>query len=219
MPTYYDPNFEIHNTNTEVTFTVDFSEDKKNIVLREKTGVYNATTNPTGWDAVDAVSIDNVTAAVLRMELPNGNVYDGVIHANDHELMPGTDGLASFILGPGDFIDGNSDPYTATEFPEGAYSFYLLYTVLDADTVPNLYITGIYRTLFAPTSEGYVQEAFTLLKPGCTCKNSAFEKAKLIDLYYKAAYYAAKVGDNTKTDEYLAYVAKLSNKTVGCISC
>jgi hypothetical protein len=63
----------------DVKFSICQSSDCKSISFTEKTGLYNATTNTTGWGAVGGGDpnsmISDATAATISIKGPDGTIY------------------------------------------------------------------------------------------------------------------------------------------------
>ena len=220
MASTYSASSEV-TTTTVPSFTVSLSSNGKQMTFTETTGIYDASTNPDGWDAVhaggDGASIDQITESYMRITTPAGVEYDvDMSGANPYTNMPGAAGTGSFTI---DMSDLGS--VSTAVFPDGVYVCKLLYKIADADLSPNpgfippTVVNGVALSI----SEGYVHTLLAQLKPGCTCKNTDFETAKLGWMYLKAAAYSATCGKYDKVNDYINQIAKITGNTTGCISC
>lgn len=193
----YTPASEI-TTTTVLALSVSISSDGKTFTVTD-----SSTWSPTG-DAVHTTATENY----IRVIGPSGVIYDVDASAS---LAPAS-ATGSLNITMGDLGGTNGDV-----IPDGAYSFQYLVAVTSPATgyIPPVVVNGVALT----QSESYVHTLLAQLKPGCTCKSTDFETAKLGWMYLKAAAYSATCGKYDKVNDYVNQIAKITGNTTGCISC
>ena len=193
----------------ELKFTSYTSVDGTKLYFQDITGVYNASTNNTGWGSPN-VDISTATSASLEIYFPGEdesitldiNASTPSYPTEDTSLTAEFD-MSSFEGEAGDI------------FPDGVYQF--IYTVVaNGET----YITTKYIFSYSQV-KCCVESMFVDLNPN-DCNGGCLEAAEdaiLVWAYYKSLIANATCGNITKANEKLDFVNKLCSGSGNCTNC
>ena len=173
------------------------------LTITDKTGAYDATTNPTGYQSSD---ISGATAATIELldsdgtSLGSASVYSTLPNSDEPSVSWGAAGLSS--------------NFGLSSFSDQVY--YVKYTVTisgtDYSTTEQVYVT-------CNTAE-CVMEMFADLDT-CNSKAAKFERQKAMTAwtFLKVLEYQAACGNISEADKTKTFVNKLCGGTAGCSSC
>lgn len=186
------------------------TSDCKYILWKELTGLYNVSSNPTGYGAPNK-TVANATAATLAITLTDGTI----VTLNLYSTFPTSDCTASYTLSS--FTLGLSGA-TLTAIPDGLYKFVYTVTFSDLSTA-----TITKNVLFSCQVKCGVNSLFGALPLcDCDCKdNEEFENAMFAKTMFDQLIYAAGCNSSTakinKLLESLSDFLKIVNSTCGCL--
>ena len=192
----------------ELKYTSSVTIDGLKLLFQETTGIYQATTNPTGWGTPNIDTSDSILAK-LEIIFPNETEDD--IHTLDISTdFPSSDTSKAIEFTMEDF-DGEEGDI----FPDGVYN--IIYTI---STETEDYVTSKYVFAFSQV-KCCVESMFKNLDPiGCngSCLEAA-EDALTTWAYYKALLANATCGDIAKVNELLELVNKMCSGRGNCANC
>lgn len=177
--------------------------DCNTLTVTDKTGLYSAVANPTGYTAAN---ITNATAATIEVfdsagtSLGSASVYS-TLPDSDEPSTTWDAAALSANLGISSFSDGRYDiTYTVTISGTAYTTTYTTYVICN--------VTKCVNAMFADLS---------------TCGNAAEkrvrDKAMLALTYLKILEYQVACGDLTAAASTLTFVNSLCDGTAGCSTC
>lgn len=185
----------------ELKFNVCVVNKCTQLEFTETTGVYNVTTNPTGWGAPN-IELAEIVAATLTITSPSGTDY--VINLFD-QGFPSSNVDFSYIFNVG----------ALTEIVDGKWTF--VYTVTDSES--NTYTKTVYN-LFSCQADCCVHQMLVDLELTCDCcsKDTAYENYIKAWTFLQALKNAAECGDINSFNNLLKILEKLC-KNNNCKTC
>lgn len=177
--------------NTEVCQT----SNCKSLIFKETTGIYNATSNPGGWDNPNPATA-GATAAELAITAPNGTIYTIDLFSQG---FPSSTSELEFEI-TADLIGGVAND----TIPDGIYT--INYTVVDASGIT--YIKTLIQS-FICNVECCVYSMFKSIDFSCDCSQDAKTKALDAWLLFKALQYSSGCGSTDNFNTNLATLQKL----------
>lgn len=207
-------------TNLQLGIHLCQTNNCKTLKLSETTGVYNISTNPTGWDSTGVTNPAAANATRVRIEIitPSGtyNFDSDPLNANYYApLVP----LGTYFPDP----TGNLEfPLNATNLggsvADGMYS--VTYKVF-GNFSGNTYEEKVTQTfLLTCNIRCCIDKLFHLASQSdCSdCKNEKLDKALEAESYLKAAEYAAACGKTNMANKHLAKAQWICS-TKNCTNC
>lgn len=124
------------NTTLDLKYEICQSDNCRWLIFNETTGAYNATTNPGGWDATEAVNPDwnNATSASLIVTTPDGDSFtffdDPAFFWNEGGDFPTDDSTLQYVI-TAEMLGFDS----GDKLPDGMYTFtYAVEGAINSDT-------------------------------------------------------------------------------------
>ena len=183
----------------ELKFNVGETKDCKNITFTETTGIYNATSNLTGWGAPNELTTD-ATIATLLITDPSGTVYPA-IDLLSTASFPKTDGIAAAI-------PSTSLSTSLTKYADGFYT--MTYSVTTATTT---YTTTNTIFLYCQIEQLVCKLVAALDICDCVCDRDKVDRALQAQAYLYAIQCAIQYDEFTKAKEIFSTLQRLLNCT------
>ena len=186
-----------------LNFEICQTADCKTFTFTETTGVYNASTNPTGWGAPNPLT-SNATSATLAINIAGGTVYTLNLFTSSFPSSVSSleyDVTASLIGGA-----------SGAKITDGIYTF--VYTVVASGvTYTQTIIKGIYCQV-----QCCVYSMFKSLVSTCDC--NATEKERALDAFIllKGLITSTASGNTTNFNTDLAVLQKMCLNS-NCTNC
>lgn len=179
------------------------------LVIKELTGVYNASSNTGGYGSPNA-TVGSVLTAVLTVTSPSDQVY--TINLFDNSF-PSSSTTYEYVIPMSEL--GNR-----TEIEDGQWTFLYKITATNPDTTIATYqVTRSY--IFTCSSECCVAKLLGDLDiADCDCTDTTEDEQNYLKAFatLQALKYAAFCGNLTEYDKILNILNKLCTNT-GCKSC
>jgi len=207
-------------TNLQLGIHLCQTNNCKTLKLSETTGVYNISTNPTGWDSTGATNpaAANATRVRITIVTPSGtysfdsdpldaNYYAPLVPLGTY--FPDPTGVKEFMLTASNLGGSVGD---------GIYSVtYKVYGAFGANTYEE---TVTQTFLLTCNIRCCIDKLFQVAaQSDCTdCKNEKLDKALEAESYLKAAEYAAACGKTNMANKHLAKAQWICS-TKNCTNC
>lgn len=188
-----------------LSFQICQSSDCSELTFVETTGVYNATSNPTGYGAPNALTSD-ATAATLTVTLASGSSY--VIDLLATTFFPSSDITFEYALSNADF-----GGVASSAIDDQIINF--LYTVTTASAT---YTTSFSQAFYCQV-QCCVMSMFADIDVDCdSCTKSKTDAALKAYALLKGLIYSANCGNSTYFNSILTQLNKLCLNT-NCSNC
>lgn len=174
----------------------------KTLKITDTTGVYNASSNPEGWEDASTVAGSEVQSATIKIESPGGG----------EETIDVTSQIPDPVIGNFDFNDIPAS--NGSTYADGYYKF--TYTIV---TDPGANNPGTYKTTlcvyFTCNSECYVNGLWAEVAKDLCCDScnapTTREEAQIAEGFLSAIKSAAACGDIDTADKLVAKLNQISN--------
>tara|TARA_R110000765_G_scaffold277048_2_gene375047 strand:+ start:749 stop:1315 length:567 start_codon:yes stop_codon:yes gene_type:complete len=184
----------------DVKFSVCQSSNCKAINFTETTGVYNASTNLTGWGAPNELTTD-ATAATLLITGPDGTVYT-TIDLFATSSYPKSDSTSVSI-------DASTVSPSLTSFADGAWE--MTYSVTTDPITGATYTETITFFFHCQVDKCVTKLVAALDINDCKCNPDRMNLALQAKAYADSLNYSVGCGDLTGANEILTSLNKLCN--------
>lgn len=191
-------------------FNICTEDNCKRFVFTETTGVYNATTNPTGYNAPNPL-IASATSATLDVYLPSNTTTTPDLTVDMFAESYPT------VVDTFEYTIYNSDlGFSAgTKMTDGFYKF--VYTVvIDVSGTPTTFTQTVTKALSCNAAccvDGLFGEIPDF---ECDCAEAAINKALTAQAIYKAMVSAGACGNKTKYTKLQSMLSRMCNNTNCC---
>lgn len=210
----------IVSTNLQLGIHLCQTNNCKTLKLSETTGVYNISTNPTGWDSTGTTNpaAANATRVSIIIVTPTGtynfdsdptnpNYYSPLVPLGTY--FPDPTGNLEFLLNASNLGGSVAD---------GMYS--VTYKVF-GNFSSSIYVEQVTQTfLLTCNIRCCIDKLFHLASQSdcADCKNEKLDKALEAESYLKAAEYAAACGKTNMAKKHLAKAQWICS-TKNCTNC
>jgi len=179
----------------ELKLNVCFAEKCSVLSIKDATGLYNVTTNPTGWGAPN-LALGDVTEATISVTPPNSNVATTQDVTTTVQTASIVDGLFSLY---------NFTTFTSGSLIDGVYT--ITYTVTDGETTYTTTVTS-FSTCKADCCIEKMKAKFCEYMCGCDWEIYWANYKRAEALLY-AAKSAFACGKNAQAKDLLDQVNKI----------
>ena len=181
----------------EVKFSICQENTCDGVNFSENTGIYNVTTNPTGWGAPNEATTD-ATAATLLITGPDGTVYSNI------DLFA----LSSFPKSDDTsyLIEASTLSPALTTFADGLWE--MTYSVTTGSTTYTETMTFFFYCHVTKCVNNLIA---ALDINDCTCDEDGVNKALQAKAYADSLNYAVGCGNLAGANEILTSLNKLCN--------
>jgi hypothetical protein len=187
----------------KTNFTYRQSADLKTLYIYDTTGVYDATTNPTGWGAPNPVIGDVASDKISIQSVGSNTIYEIEMYSTLPNTNDTSFPITSSILGLG----------PDAEIPDGQYVF-TRKTTLTAGTV----YTKAARVFLVGQLQCCADSMLDMDKPGCSCESGKLTPASILQYTIWTLKKAFKTQKFEKANEIYRYAQDLC-KEKNCKTC
>jgi len=207
-------------TSLQINFSLCQTNNCRNILLRETTGEYEATTNPSGYsDPESATNPDsaNITRTVIDITVPNGTTYT----FDSDELVLGTIPFPD-PTGEEEMVIEETDLGKSSEekLDDGEYTLTVtMYGTINAD-VDTFIETVTKKYILTCQTRCCVDGLFhDVAQSDCgDCKKPKLDKALEAEALLKQVEFASSCGKINMAKKFLAKAQWICN-TSNCLNC
>jgi hypothetical protein len=186
----------------KTNFTYRQSGDLKTLYIYDTTGVYDATTNPTGWGGINP-SVANASSDKISIQSVVSNT---IYEIQMYSILPNTNDIPfaidSSMLGLGPSV----------EIPDGQYIF-TRSTIVSGNTY-----TKAARVFLVGQLKCCADSMLDMDKPGCSCESGKLTPASILQYALFTLKKAFKTQKFEKANEIYRYAQDLC-KEKNCKTC
>jgi hypothetical protein len=173
----------------KLKFNICQKGDCKGLIIHEETGLYNASSNTTGWGHASTESLADVTSASVAITMPDAtivtiNLVPLGLPTSDctHEVN-----VTSTTLG-----------YGSASIPDGLYKFVFTYVVNG-----NTYTQTVWKLFYCQAECCVHKLVAEIAKTKCDCYSAAAKNAILASSLLEGLKDAARCGNTALFDDYI----------------
>lgn len=185
----------------EPKISVCLSDQCKTLKATDVTGVYDVTTNPTGWQNAATVLASEVATATITITDPAGLTTNTTVTTQIPDPVTGSFNFTDFTLA------------NSAKWADGKYT--ILYTI---ETIPGAANPGTYTATICPyflcNVECSVDKMWAKVATNLCCSDcdasELMEVAIIAEGYLRAIKSAISCGDSTTADTLLKTLTKIT---------